>query len=431
MADFDTLRIRAGYNSADHNYAVNVPIYQTASFDLGSIDRAKALWSLEEAAGIYTRVGNPTVAVLEERIAALDGAHGALALASGMAAISFTVLALTEGGGNIVASQSLYGGSEDSFSHFFPRFGANIKFVRDRFDISSFEEAIDEKTRGIYIETISNPNAELYDIEALAELAHKHEIPLIVDNTVATPYLFNPIRHGADIVIYSATKAIGGHGNTIAGLILESGNFRYSREKFPQFYEKSYKIRNRNGESRSPYDVDDKGPLLIHLRAFYLEFIGAALSPFDAFLILQGVDTISERVNKQVRNAERIVEYLDKKKEVAWVKHPSAKNSPFKALAEKYFPKGAGSLLAFGFAGTEEQLDSFIRHLKYFSYHVNIGDVRSLIVNSPKTTHAELDETHLKKAGIETNTVRISAGLESAEDLIKDLEEAFNSVSNK
>ncbi len=428
MADFDTLRIRAGYNSADHNYSVNVPIYQTASFDLGSIERAKSLWSFEEAAGIYTRVGNPTVSVLEERVAALDGAHGAVALASGMAAISYTILALTEGGGNIVASQSLYGGSEDSFSHFFPKFGAQIKFVKDRFDIASFEAEIDEKTRGIYIETISNPNAELYDIEALAELAHKHEIPLIVDNTVATPYLFNPFKHGADIVVYSATKALGGHGNTIAGLVLESGNFTYSKEKFPQFYEKSYKIRTKSGEPRSAYDIDNKGALLIHIRAFYLEFIGAAISPFDAFLILQGIDTISERVNKQVRNAEKIVKYLEQKKEVAWVKHPSAKNSPYGSLAEKYFPKGAGYLLSFGFTGTEEQLDKFFQHLKYFSYHVNLGDVRSLIVNSPKTTHAELDPDHLKKAGIETNTVRISAGLESADDLIADLEEAFNYV---
>jgi O-acetylhomoserine (thiol)-lyase len=431
MADFDTLRIRAGYNSADHNYAVNVPIYQTAAFDLGSIDRAQALWSMEAGDALYTRVGNPTVTALEERIAALDGAHAALALSSGMAAISYTILALTEGGGNIIASHSMYGGSEDSFSHFFPRFGANIKFVKDRFDIASYEAEIDEKTRGIYIETISNPNAELYDIEALSEVAHKHNIPLIVDNTVATPYLFNPFKHGADIIVYSATKAIGGHGNTIAGLILESGNFHYSQEKFPQFYEKSYKIKTRDGVRRSPIDVDEKGPLTIHLRAFYLEFIGAALSPFDAFLILQGIDTISERVDKQARNAEKLVKYLEKKKEVLWVKHPSAENSPFKQLAEKYFPKGAGGILSFGFSGSEEQLDAFIKHLKYFSYHVNIGDVRSLIVNSPKTTHAELDETHLKKAGIETNTVRISVGLESADDLIADLEEAFQYVFTK
>lgn len=428
MADFDTLRIRAGYNSADHNYAVNVPIYQTAAFDLGSTDRATALWTMEEEAGIYTRVGNPTVSVLENRLKVLDGAHAALALSSGMAAISYTILALTEGGGNIVASNSLYGGSEDSFSHFFPRFGANIKFVKDRFDIASYEAEIDEKTRGIYIETISNPNAELYDIESLAEVAHRHDIPLIVDNTVATPYLFNPIKYGADIVIYSLTKAIGGHGSTIAGAILESDSFHYSKEKYPQFYETSYKIKDRYGNRRSPYDIDPDAPLGIHLRAFYLEFIGAALSPFDAFLILQGLDTISERVEKQTRNAEKIVKYLEDKKEVAWVKHPSSTDSPFKELAAKYFPKGAGYLLSFGFTGDEEQLDKFFKHLKYFSYHVNLGDVRSLIVNSPKTTHAELDENHLERAGIDASTVRISAGLENADDLIADLEEAFNDV---
>lgn len=428
MAEFDTLRIRAGYNSEEHNYVVNVPIYQTAAFDLGSIDRARALWTMEEAAGLYTRVGNPTVTVLEDRLIALDGGYAALALSSGMAAISYVILALTEGGGNIIATHSMYGGSEDSFSHFFPRFGAHIKFVDNRFDVSSFEAEIDENTRGIYIETISNPNAELYNIEALAKLAHRYNIPLIVDNTVATPYLFRPFEHGADIIIYSATKALGGHGNTIAGVILESGKFRYSKEKFPQFYEKSYKIKDRSGNRRSPIEIDSKSPLIIHLRAFYLEFIGAALGPFDAFLILQGLDTISERVEKQVRNAERIVKYLESRKEVEWVKHPSAAESPFKDLSAKYFPKGAGALLSFGFSGTEEQLDKFIKHLKYFSYHVNIGDVRSLIVNSPKTTHAELDAEHLKNAGIEANTVRISAGLESADDLIADLEEAFNYV---
>lgn len=431
MADFDTLRIRAGYNSAEHNNAVNVPIYQTAAFDLDSIEHAQSLWAMDTAGAIYTRVGNPTVTALEERIAALDGAHSALALSSGMAAISYVILALTEGGGNIIANHSMYGGSEDSFSHFFPKFGAEIKFVKNRFSAESYEEEIDENTRGIFVESISNPNAELYDIDALAEIAHKHNIPLIVDNTVATPYLFNPFEHGADIIVYSATKAIGGHGNTIAGLILESGKFRYSEEKFPQFYEKSYKIKTKDLIRRSAVDIDEKAPLIIHLRAFYLEFIGAALSPFDAFLILQGVETISERVERQTRTAEKIVRYLETKDEVLWVRHPSAAGSPFRELAEKYFPKGAGGLLSFGFAGTEEQLDAFIRHLKYYSYHVNIGDARSLIVNSPKTTHAELDKTHLKEAGIEENTVRISAGLESADDLIADLEDAFNYVFRK
>ncbi len=428
MADFDTLRIRAGYDSAEHNYAVNVPIYQTASFDLGSVDRAQSLWAMDELAAIYSRVGNPTVTALENRLAALDGAHSALALASGMAAISYTIIALTEGGGNIVAPRSLYGGSEDSFSNFFPKFGITIKFVEDRFDPKSYEEQIDENTRGIYVETISNPNAEIYDIEALAEIAHNHDIPLIVDNTVATPYLFRPFEHGADIIVYSATKAIGGHGSTIAGAVLESGKFHYKKELFPHLYKKSHKIRGRDGASRSAYDIDKEGPLLIQLRAFYLEFIGAALSPFSAFLILQGIDTISERVEKQTRNAEKLVKYLEQQKNVEWVRHPSASRSVFKELAKKYFPNGAGYLLSFGFGGTEEQLNEFIQQLKYFSYHVNIGDVRSLIVNSPKTTHAELDDIRLNKAGIDANTVRISVGLESADDLIEDLDNAFKYV---
>lgn len=428
MAKFDTKRIRAGYNSKEHNYAVNVPIYQTAAFDLDTINRAEAIWTLEEDSPIYTRVGNPTVSVLEQRIAELDGAYASLALSSGMAAIAYTILALTEKGGNIVASNALYGGSEDSFSHFFPRFGGNIKFVEDRFDIAAYEKAIDRNTRGIFIETISNPNAELYDIEALAALAHRYHIPLIVDNTVATPYLFNPIEHGADIVVYSATKAIGGHGNTIAGLILESGNFEYSRDKFAQFYEPSYKIKDKYGNRRSPYEIDSRSPLIIHLKAFYLEFIGAALSPFDAFLVLQGLDTISERVQKQTDNALSLVRYLENNKYVEWVSHPLAKKSRFAELAEKYFPKGAGAILSFGFKGTEEQLNSFFSHLNYFSYHVNIGDVRSLITNVSKTTHAELDEKHLKRADIPINTVRISAGIESSEDLIKDLDEAFEFV---
>ena len=240
MADFDTLRIRAGYDPTEHNNSVNVPIYQTAAFELGSLDRAEALWTMEEEGALYTRVGNPTVSILEQRLKALDGAYSALALSSGMAAISYTILALTGGGGNIIASNSIYGGSEDAFAHFFPRFGAHIKFVADRNDPKSYEAEIDENTRGIYIETISNPNAELYDIEALAEIAHRHHIPLIVDNTVATPYLLNPIKHGADIVIYSATKALGGHGNAIAGAVLQSGNFEFDRDKYPQFYEPSY-----------------------------------------------------------------------------------------------------------------------------------------------------------------------------------------------
>ena len=428
MADFDTLRIRAGYDSREHHYSVNVPIYQTAAFDLGSTDRADRIWTLEDDSAIYSRVGNPTVAVLEQRITELSGAYGALALSSGMAAISYTILALTEYGGNIVASNSLYGGSEDSFSHFFPRFGAKIKFVKDRFDPAAYEKEIDDNTRGIYIESISNPNAEIYDIEKLAKIAHKHAIPLIVDNTVATPYLLDPIKYGADIVIYSATKALGGHGNAIGGIIVDSGHFRYSKSKFSQFYEVSYKLKDIKGNRRSPADVDEISPFLVHLRAFYLEFIGAALSPFDAYLILQGLDTISERVSKQSQNAEKIAHFLEESGFVSWVNYPTVKSAKNKELAEKYLSKGFGGILSFGFEGTDEELNDFIQHLHYYSYHVNIGDVRSLIVNCARTTHAEMDSSHLKKAGIAENTVRISAGLESSDDLIFDLRNAFSKV---
>jgi len=428
MAKFDTNRIRAGYDSKDHNYAVNVPIYQTAAFDLDSTDRADRLWTFQEMSSIYTRVGNPTVTVLEERMKSLDNAAAGVVLASGMAAISYVILLLGEGGGNIVATSSLYGGSEDSFSHFFPKFGVNIKFVEDRWNLKAFEAEIDENTKAIYIETISNPNAELYDVEAIAQLAHKYDIPLVVDNTVATPYLFRPFEHGADIIVYSATKGISGHGNTIAGVVLENGTFQYKKEKFPQFYEKSYKIKDIDGNKRSILEVDPKAPVTTAIKAFYLEFIGAALGPFDAYLVLQGIGTISERLAKQVATTEKIVKFLENREEVLWVKHPSTKNSPYKKLAKKYFPQGAGSILSFGFSGDSKQLNQFFHELKYFSYHVNIGDIRSLIVNSPKTTHAELSAEHLKRAGIEVETVRISVGLEDPEDLINDLEQAFNKV---
>lgn len=425
MADFDTKRIRAGYNSADHNYAVNVPIYQTAAFDIGDVARAERLWTFQETGALYTRIGNPTVEVLEERLRLLEEGTGAIALASGMAAISYTFLYLAQGGGNIVVSPALYGGAEDAFSHFLPHYGVHTKFVEDRFSPESYEKAIDEDTKAIFLETISNPNAELYDIEAIAEIAHRHGIPLVVDNTVATPYLFHPFSHGVDVIIYSATKGISGHGNAIAGVVIENNTFHYSKEKFPQFYEKSYKLKDANGVARSPIEVSPDAPLTIAIRAFLLEFIGAAIGPFDAYLVIQGLSTISERLEKQVKTTEKIVKFLEERNEVAWVNHPSATKSPFQSLAKKYFPKGSGALLSFGFKGDKEQLNRFITSLSYFSYQANLGDVRSLIVNSPKTTHAELDEQHLIRAGISYDTVRISVGLESADDLIADLQQAF------
>lgn len=425
MADFDTKRIRAGYNSADHNYAVNVPIYQTAAFDIGDVARGERLWTFQETGALYTRVGNPTVGVLEERLRLLEEGTGAIALASGMAAISYTFLYLAQGGGNIVVSPALYGGAEDAFSHFLPHYGVKAKFVEDRFSPESYEKAIDTDTKAIFLETISNPNAELYDIEAIAKVAHRHGIPLVVDNTVATPYLFHPFSHGVDVIIYSATKGLSGHGNAIAGAVIENNTFHFSKEKFPQFYEKSYKLKDAAGVARSPIEVSPDAPLTLAIRAFLLEFIGAAIGPFDAYLVLQGLSTISERLEKQVKTTEKIVKFLERRDEVGWVNHPSAADSPYHQLAKKYFPKGTGALLSFGFKGDREQLNTFITALSYFSYQANLGDVRSLIINSPKTTHAELNEQHLIRAGISYDTIRVSVGLESSVDLIEDLKQAF------
>lgn len=422
---FDTKRIHAGYASEDHFHAVNTPIYQTAAFDLGDIDRARRLWTGSESGDIYTRVGNPTVGVLEQRIAALDGGAAAIGVASGMAAITYAILLLGEGGGNIISASSLYGAAQESLTNFFPKFGITTKFVKNRTDVSEYEALIDENTKAIYLESISNPNIEVYDFEAIAKVAHKHGVPVVVDNTIATPYLFRPFEHGADIIVYSATKGISGHGNTIAGIVVEKGDFTYSKERFPQFHTKSYKMRDLQGNPRTPLENAPNAPFVASLRTFYLEFIGATLSAFDAFLVLQGLNTLSERLSKQVNTTKRLVGYLENKKEVEWVRHPFAKESKFKELADKYFPNGAGAVFSFGFGGTREQFKTFIESLEVISYHVNIGDVRTLIANPPETTHSELEPKLHELAGIPDNLVRISVGLEDIDDLIWDLEQAF------
>lgn len=425
---FETKRIHSGYSTKEHFNSVNTPIYQTAGFDLGDIDRARRLWTGSESGGIYTRVGNPTVGVLEERIRDLDGGSAAIGVASGMAAITYTILLLGEGGGNIISASSLYGAAQESLTNFFPKFGVTTKFVKNRNDVSEYEALIDENTRAIYLESISNPNAEIYDFEAIAEVAHKHGVPVVVDNTVATPYLFKPFEHGADIIVYSATKGLSGHGNTIAGLVVEKGDFEYSKERFPQFHKKSYKMRDLDGNPRTPLELAPDSPFVSSLRVFYLEFIGATLSAFDAYLVLQGLSTLTERLDKQVATTKKLVEFLESRKEVTWVRHPFAKDSSYKELADKYFPNGAGAVFSFGFGGNREQLKEFIDALEIFSYHVNIGDVRSLIVNSPETTHAELAPELHELADIPGNLVRISVGLEHADDLINDLAQAFDKV---
>ncbi len=422
---FDTLKVRAGYNPKDHNYSVQVPIYQTASFELGGTERFERLRTFQEAGYFYTRLGNPTVSVLEERIAALDGAAAALAVASGMAAITLTLFNVAEGGGRILTTEQLYGGTIDGFRKIYPKFGIEIDKVKTANDPEAFRKAIKEDTKAIFIEAISNPGAIVADIEAIAKIAHEHDIPLIVDNTFATPYLLNPIKFGADIVIYSATKAISGHGNAIAGLVLESGKFNWGNGKFPQFTETSYFLRDSQGIERSFLEALPEIAFIAKLRFHYLAYFGAALSPFDAYLVLLGLETLSERVQKQVSNTEKVIQYLESAEQVAWVNHPSAKESPYKDLVKKYLPKGAGSNFTFGFKGTGSELEKFLNSVKLFSYQANVGDARSLIIDPPRVTHGELNFDERKTADIPPETVRLSIGLEDADDLIADLKQAF------
>ncbi|AKL98060.1 O-acetylhomoserine aminocarboxypropyltransferase/cysteine synthase family protein [Endomicrobium proavitum] len=425
---FDTLKIRAGYNPKDHNYAVSVPIYQTASYDLGGTERANRIVSFQEDAWLYSRINNPTVDVLEKRVAALDGAAAGLALSSGMAAVTYTLFVLAEGGGRILTSPYLYGGTFDSFKSIINRFNINIDFSKNIDNIKELEKEIKPDTKAIFIESISNPNGAVADIEALAALAHKHNIPLVVDNTIATPYLFNPIQHGADIVIYSATKALSGHGNVIAGIILDSGAFKWDEKKFPQIYKKHYTLRDDKNNPRSYTEVFKNLAFIDKARMDYLNYFGSTLGAFDAYLVLIGIETLSERVQKQVSNTAKILEYLEKSPYVAKVNHPTLKSSDYYGLALKYFPKGAGSVLSFEIKGTLEQGQKFIDALKIFTYLANIGDAKSLVIDPFKVTHGELTPEDLELAKIPLNLIRLSIGLEDADDLTADLDQAFKTA---
>lgn len=422
---FETAQIHAGYNSKEHNYAVSPPIYQSAAYDFASVQDARNLFQFKEAKCVYSRVGNYTGTILEERIKVLDGASGALAVGSGMAAITYTLLSLTEEGGSILTTPYLYGGTADSFKKIFPRFHVKINVAKNIESPHELAKEIQPDTKAIYVESISNPNGVLLDIEALAKIAHDNKIPLVVDNTVATPYLFNPLKHGADIVVYSATKALSGHGNVIAGLILESGTFDWNSGKFPYFAKKHWTLRDENNQPRSFLEVFPDAPFCFQIRRHYLAYLGASLSPFDSYLVLLGLETLSERVHRQTKNAEKIAAFLTQNEHVEWVRYAALPDSPYNKLAKKYFPKGVGGLLAFGFKGTDKQLETFIDSIKLFHYHVNIGDVRSLLVNSPQTTHGELEPHEKVIADIPENLIRLSIGLENPEDLINDLTQAF------
>ena len=421
---FDTRKIRAGYEPKDNRQAVSPPIYQTASYDFRDTEHAVNLFTYKEEGYLYTRVGNPTVTYFSERVKALDGAKNAVAVGSGMAAISYTLLNLAAKGGTILASPYVYGGTIDAFDRLFPELGVNIKITDAVLDPAKLEAELTDDVKAVYVESISNPNAYLLDIDGISEVAHKHGVPVVVDNTLATPYLYRPLEHGADIVVYSATKSLTGHGNIIAGLILDNGDMSlYTKERYPQFYEPIVMLGGK-----STADIFPDNFFIFRATLVYLNLLGAALSPQDAYLGIIGLETLSERVAKQTRNAEQIVKYLESSPAVEWVRHPSAKDYKFKALADKHLPNGGGGVLSFGIKGTPEQEAAFINNIKLFHYHVNLGDARSLIVDSPNTTHSELNEEEFKLAEIPKNLIRISAGLEDANDLIADLEQAFKAA---
>jgi len=422
---FDTLRVKAGYDPCDHGLSVSVPIYQTASYELESAERARRLNSFQESGHVYSRLSNPTTQVLEKRLAALDHGSAAIAVASGMAAITYSLLNIAEGGGRILVTANLYGGTFNSFKKLYPKFGIQVDVIQDASNSEAIARQITLETKAIFLESISNPDAELYDIEAIAALAHTHGIPLVVDNTVATPYLFNPLDHGADIVVYSLTKGISGHGNSIGGAIVESGKFDWGNGKYPQFTDADYNLKDIEGNARSILQVFPETPFTARIRSIYVNFFGAELNPFGSYLTLLGLDTISERLSKQVRSAELLVSFLENHPDVEWVHYPNSNQSKYHALAEKYFPRGAGAVFSFGFRGTDEERDRFLNATQIFSYQANIGDVHSLIINIYETTHREYTPQEKTLAGLTPNTIRLSIGLEDVNDLIADLQQAF------
>ena len=421
---FDTKKIKAGYDPKSNNQAISPPIYQTAAYDFRDTEHAQNLFTYKEEGYLYTRVGNPTVTYFTERVKALDGAKNAVAVGSGMAAITYTLLNLAVGGGTILASPYLYGGTIDAFDRLFPEFGVQIKITDAVLDPEKLADEITDDVKAIFVESISNPNAYLLDIDAISEAAHKKGVPVVVDNTLATPYLYCPFEHGADIVVYSATKALTGHGNIIAGVILDNGDMSlYTKERYPQFYEPIVMLGGK-----SPADIFPGNLFIFRLILVYLNLLGAALSPQDAYLGIIGLETLSERVAKQSKNAAKIAAYLESSPAVEWVRHPSLASYKFKAFADKHLTNGGGGVLSFGIKGTPEQEAEFLNNIKLFHYHVNLGDARSLIVDSPNTTHSELNDEEFVLADIPKNLIRISAGLEDADDLIADLEQAFKAA---
>lgn len=419
---FETLQLHVGQEQADPaTDSRAVPIYQTTSYVFHNSQHAADRFGLRDAGNIYGRLTNSTQDVLEKRIAALEGGVAALAVASGAAAISYTIEALAANGGHIVAQKTIYGGSANLLEHTLPGLGITTTFV-DAHDLSAVEGAIQENTRAIYIETLGNPNSDIPDIDAIAAIAHKHNLPLVVDNTFGTPYLIHPIEHGADIVVHSATKFIGGHGTTLGGIIVDSGKYDWKKSgKFPG-------IAAPNPSYHGISFADAVGPaaFVTYIRAILLRDTGATISPFNAFLLLQGVETLSLRLDRHIYNTKKVIEYLSKHPKVEKVNHPSLKDHPDHVLYERYFPNGGASIFTFEIKGGVKEAFKFIDNLKIFSLLANVADVKSLVIHPATTTHSQLTEEELLAAGIKNNTIRLSIGTEHVDDLIADLDQAFN-----
>lgn len=423
---FETLQLHVGQEQADPTTdARAVPIYQTSSYVFRNCDHAAARFGLSDAGNIYGRLTNPTEDVFEKRIAALEGGVAALAVASGAAAVTYTILNLAQNGDNIVSAKNIYGGSFNLFEHTLPQYGIDTNFV-DIFNEEQVESAINEKTKALYIETLGNPNSDVVDIESVAKIAHKHKIPLVVDNTFATPYLVRPIEYGADIVVHSATKFIGGHGTSIGGVIVDGGNFDWEASgKFD-----SLTKPNPSYHGISFTQACGAAAFVTKVRAILLRDTGATVSPFNAFLFLQGLETLSLRVERHSYNALKVVEYLNNHPQVESVSHPSVSTDPKQQeLYKQYFPNGGGSIFTFDIKGDAQKAKDFIDNLELFSLLANVADVKSLVIHPATTTHSQCTEEELLDQGIRPNTIRLSIGCENIDDIIQDLDEAFKAIA--
>ena len=421
---FETLQLHVGQEQADPaTDSRAVPIYQTTSYVFHNSQHAADRFGLKDAGNIYGRLTNSTQDVLEKRLAALEGGSAALALASGAAAVTYAVQALAADGGHIVAQKTIYGGSYNLLEHTLPQYGITTTFV-DAHNLEEVENAIQENTRAIYLETLGNPNSDIPDIDAVAEIAHKHGLPLVIDNTFGTPYLIRPIEHGADVVIHSATKFIGGHGTTLGGIIVDGGKFDWKKSgKFPNIADP-----NPSYHGVSFYDAVGPAAFVTYIRAILLRDTGACISPFNAFLLLQGVETLSLRLERHAENTKKVVEYLSAHPLVESVSHPSLPGHPDHALYEKYFPNGGASIFTFAIKGGQEAAWKFIDSLKIFSLLANVADVKSLVIHPASTTHSQLTEAELKDQGITPSTIRLSIGTEHIDDIIADLENGFAAI---